>query len=277
MLNRIASETQITHGRRLWLYLLCAAIMLFLVTPSLIVIPMSFSDSRYLEFPPQAWSFRWYENYFGSIEWMDATRVSFTAAVLTVLVATPMGTAAAYALHVSRFRISGAINAIMLTPIMVPVILIAIGVFFLYARLGLNNSIPGLVLAHSLMAIPFVVITVAAGLKSYDMNQEMVARSLGASRLKAFLTVTLPQIRFSIISGALFAFIVSLDEVVIALFISGGDKATITRRMFNALRDEIDPTIAAISTVLIAVSILLLALAQIFGQKKETRAQIQEG
>lgn len=277
MLNAVASETQITHGRRLWLYLLCAAIMLFLITPSLIVIPMSFSDSRYLEFPPQAWSLRWYENYFGSVEWMDATRVSFTAAVLTVAAATPIGTAAAYGLHVSKFRLSGAINAMMLTPIMVPVILIAIGVFFLYARLGLNNTILGLVMAHSLMAIPFVVITVAAGLKSYDMNQEMVARSLGASRLKAFLTVTLPQIKFSIISGALFAFIVSLDEVVIALFISGGEKATITRRMFNALRDEIDPTIAAISTVLIAVSILLLTLAQIFGQKKESRTQIQEG
>ena len=276
MLNKAASETQITHARRLWLYLLCTAIMIFLITPSLIVIPMSVSDSRYLEFPPQVWSLRWYENYFGSVEWMDATRISFSAAVLTVLVATPMGTAAAYGLHVSRFRFSGAIHAILLTPIMVPVILIAIGVFFLYARLGLNNTILGLVLAHTLMALPFVVITVAAGLKSYDMNQEMVARSLGASRLKAFLTVTLPQIRFSIISGGLFAFIVSLDEVVIALFISGGDKATITRRMFNALRDEIDPTIAAISTVLIVISILLLILAQVFGQKKEKRAQVQE-
>jgi putative spermidine/putrescine transport system permease protein len=119
------------------------------------------------------------------------------------------------------------------------------------------------VLAHSALAIPLVVITVASRLKSYDMNQEMVARSLGASRPRAFLTVTLPQIRIAVISGALLAFISSLDEVVIALFIAGGDKATLTRRMFNALRDEIDPTIASISTLLILLSVLLLALSQI--------------
>ncbi len=159
---------------------------------------------------------------------------------------------------------------------MVPVILIAIGVFFLYAKLGLNNTIPGLVMAHSMLALPFVLITVSAGLKTYDMNQEMVARSLGASRLKAFLTVTLPQIRFSIISGALLAFITSLDEVVVALFISGGENATLTRRMFNALRDEIDPTIAAISTILIAVSVLALVLAQILGQQRQQVYRPQE-
>lgn len=277
MLARPASETQVTHGQRLWLYVLCGLIMMFLMLPSLIVIPMSFSDSRYLEFPPQDWGLRWYRNYFGSIEWMDATRISLSAAVLTVLVATPVGTAAAYGLHVARLRYGGAINALMLMPIMVPVILIAVGVFFLYARLGLNNTLLGLVLAHSMMAIPFVLITTAAGLRSYDMNQELVARSLGASRFWAFCTVTLPQIRFSIISGALFAFIVSLDEVVVALFISGGERATLTRRMFAALRDEIDPTISAISTLLIVVSVVLLAASQFFGQRRSVRAQVQEG
>ncbi|NQV44268.1 MAG: ABC transporter permease, partial [Rhodospirillales bacterium] len=255
----------------------CILIMLFLIVPSLIVVPMSFSDSKYLEFPPENWSLRWYEAYVMSVEWMDATRISFSAAFLTLLVATPMGTAAAYGLHVSRTRFSSTINALLLTPIMVPVILIAIGTFFLYAKLGLNNTLVGLVMAHSMMALPFVLITVSAGLKSYDMNQEMVARSLGASRLWAFLTVTLPQIKFSVISGALFAFIVSLDEVIIALFISGGEKATLTRRMFNALRDQIDPTIAAISSLLIFMSILLLVLTQILGKKQETRHQVQEG
>ncbi len=277
MFNAPASETQITHGQRLWLYIFCILIMLFLIVPSLIVVPMSFSDSKYLEFPPENWSLRWYEAYVTSVEWMDATKISFSAAFLTLLFATPMGTAAAYGLHVSRTRFSGAINALLLTPIMVPVILIAIGTFFLYAKLGLNNTLVGLVMAHSMMALPFVLITVSAGLKSYDMNQEMVARSLGASRLWAFLTVTLPQIKFSVISGALFAFIVSLDEVIIALFISGGEKATLTRRMFNALRDQIDPTIAAISSLLIFMSILLLVLTQILGKKQETRHQAQEG
>ncbi len=153
-------------------------------------------------------------------------------------------------------------------PLMVPVILVAIGVFYLYARLGLNYTITGLVLAHTVLAIPFVVVTVTSGLKTYDMNQEMVARSLGASRPRAFMMITLPQIRFSVITGALFAFITSLDEIIIAMFISGGENATLPRRMFNALRDQIDPTIAAISTCLIAVSILALVLVQLFGTRR---------
>lgn len=276
MFNSPASETQITHGQRLWLYIICAAVMVFLILPSLIVVPMSFSDSQYLEFPPRNWGLRWYEAYVTSVDWMDSTKVSFSAAFLTVLAATPIGTAAAYGLHVGRMRHTGLINALLLTPIMVPVILIAIGMFFLYAKLGLNNTLFGLVLAHTMMAIPFVLITVSAGLKSYDMNQERVARSLGASRIYAFLSITLPQIKFSVISGALFAFIVSLDEVVIALFISGGENSTITRRMFNALRDQIDPTIASISTLLIFLSIFLLVLTQILGRKQENKHRVQE-
>ncbi len=266
-----ASDTQITHLQRLWLYLFCGLVMGFLILPSLIVIPMSFSDSVYLEFPPQEWSLRWYETYFGSVEWRDATVVSFKVAFLTLLVATPIGTAAAYGLHVSQFRITVLIQTALTMPLMVPIILVSIGVFYLYARLGLNYTIIGLVLAHTVLAIPFVLVTVTSGLKTYDMNQEMVARSLGASRLRAFLTITLPQIRFSVISGALFAFITSLDEVIVAMFISGGENATLTRRMFNALRDQIDPTIAAISTCLIVVSVVLLQFVQAVG-KNETRS-----
>ena len=151
---------------------------------------------------------------------------------------------------------------------MVPVILIAIGVFFAYTKLKLNNSMTGLVLAHSTLALPMVLIVISAGLRSYDMNQERVARSLGASRLKAFFIVTLPQIRFSVITGALLAFIVSLDEVIVALFITGGKMSTITRSMFLALRDQIDPTIASISTIMVLITSVALLLAQIFGQSK---------
>jgi len=274
--SKPASETQITHGQRIWLYLLCGLTMFFLMAPTLLVIPMSFSDSRFLTFPPEAYSLRWYENYLYSIEWMDATRISFIAAILTVLVAVPVGTAAAYALRVSGVRYAQLMQMLLTTPIMVPIILISVGIFFVYARVGLNNTILGLVLAHSMLALPFVLITVSAGLKTYDMNQELVARSLGASRLKAFFTVTLPQIRFSIISGSLLAFLTSLDEIVVAMLISGGENATLTRRMFNALRDQIDPTIASISTLLIAVSVLLLVLAQMFGQQKQRSYRPQE-
>lgn len=265
-LSRPASDTQITHGRRLWLYAVGGLVMLFLVIPSLIVIPMSFSDSQYLSFPPQAWSLRWYENYFGSLEWMQATWTSLKAGVLTMLVATPLGTLAAYGLHVSRTRLGGLAMLVLAMPIMMPLILIGIGVFNVYVHLGLLNTLPGVVIAHSMLALPLVVLVVASGLKSYDMNQELAACSLGASRPRAFLLVTLPQIRFSVVTAALLAFLTSFDEVIVALFVSGGQNSTLTRNMFLALRDQIDPTIAAISTVMIVVTSLLLLVSQLFGR-----------
>jgi putative spermidine/putrescine transport system permease protein len=261
-------ELPIPHARRLWLYAVAALVLAFLMAPSLIIIPMSFSDSAFLQFPPPAWSLRWYHAYFDSVEWREATLVSVKAALLTTLVATPLGTAAGYALHAGQFRLAWAIQAVLAVPLIVPVILIGIGAFFLYAWLGINNSIGGLVLAHTVLAIPLVAITVLSGLKSYDMNQELVARSLGANRLRAFLFITMPQIRFSIVSGALFAFNTSFDEAVVSFFISGGETSTLTRRMFSALRDQIDPTIAAISTCLIILSVLLITLAQLLGRKR---------
>ena len=267
-LDSPASETQITHRRRIWLYIVAALVIVFLVVPTFIVIPMSFSASQYLEFPPKTWGFRWYENYFGSTEWMTATWVSVKVAVLTVIFTTPIATMAAYGLFVSKIRLSRFIFILLITPMMVPVVLIAIGVFFAYTKVKLNNTILGLVLAHSVLALPMVLIVVSAGLRSYDMNQERVARSLGASRLKAFFMITLPQIRFSVITGALLAFIVSFDEVIVALFISGGKMSTITRSMFLALRDQIDPTIASISTVMVLITSVALILPKILGQSQ---------
>ncbi|SLN66454.1 Inner membrane ABC transporter permease protein YdcV [Roseovarius litorisediminis] len=261
-----ASETQITHGQRLWLYAFAILIMILLVTPTLIVIPMSFSDSQYLEFPPEKWSLRWYDNYFSSPEWMQATVTSLKAAFLTMLVATPVGVVAAYGLHTSRIALVRLAFMLLITPMMVPVVLVAIGAFYAFVKLNLLYSLTGLVLAHSILALPLVVIVTGSALKSYDMNQELAARSLGAPRWKAFVTVTLPQIRFAVVTAALLAFLTSFDEVVIAMFISGGDNPTLTRNMFNALRDQIDPTIAAISTIMIVVTSLMMVLAQLFGR-----------
>ena len=265
-LSSPASETQVTHGQRLWLYVLSAIIMVLLVTPTLIVIPMSFSDSQYLEFPPETWSLRWYQNYFGSAEWMQATATSFKAAILTMLVATPVGVIAAYGLHTSQVAWVRATFVLLITPMMVPVVLIAIGSFYVFVKLKLLYSLTGLVLAHSILALPLVIIVAGSALKSYDMNQEMAARSLGAPRWKAFLTITLPQIRFAVVTSALLSFLTSFDEVVVAMFISGGDNPTLTRNMFNALRDQIDPTIAAISTIMIIVTSVMMILAQLFGR-----------
>jgi putative spermidine/putrescine transport system permease protein len=150
----------------------------------------------------------------------------------------------------------------------VPVILIGIGVFYAYVKLKLVNSMLGLVLAHSMLAIPVVMLVVASALKSFDLDQELVARSLGASRIKAFWMVTLPQIKFSVVTGAVLAFLTSFDEIIVSLFVSGGDNSTLTRNMFNALRDQVDPTIAAISTLIVLVTTILLVITQYVGRSK---------
>jgi len=267
-LARAATETQITHRARLWLYLLAALVMVFLIVPTLIVVPMSFSASQYLEFPPRQWSLRWYENYFGSASWLQATATSLKAGALTAVLATPLGTLAAYGLFVSRLRWAGIVFALLITPLIVPVILVAIAVFYAYVQLKLVNTLAGIVLAHSVLAIPLVLLIVTSALKSYDMSQEMAARSLGASRPRAFLTVTLPQIRFAVVTGAILSFLTSFDEIIVAMFVSGGANSTLTRNMFASLRDQIDPTIAAISTVMILITSVLLALSQLFGKRE---------
>ena len=273
--NRHVSETQIKVKDRLWLYVFSGLILFLLIVPSLIVIPMSFSDSQYLEFPPKNFSWRWYENYFfswkvenGFNDWMAATWTSIKVAILTIFVATPIGTMAAYGLINSNAKIRSILFPIMISPMMVPVILVAIGLFYFFVQFKMVNSIPGLVLGHSLVALPLVLIIVLSALKNYDMNQEKVARSLGATRLRAFMEITLPQIKFSIISASLIAFLTSFDEIIISLFVAGGDNSTITRSMFLALRDQIDPTIAAISTILIIISSGLLLISQMFGKQK---------
>lgn len=265
--NKPASDTQIPHRNRLWLYVTAGIVMVALVAPTLVVIPMSFSASQYLEFPPSTWSLRWYQEYLESSKWMRATVTSLQVGTLTMLVATPLGTAAAYALFVSGHRAAKALFMFLITPMIVPVILIAIGTFYAYGRVGLNNTISGLVLAHTVLAAPLVMIIITSALRSYDLNQERVARSLGATRLKAFFVITLPQIQFSVITAALLAFLTSFDEVIISIFVSGGVNATLTKHMFSALRDYIDPTIAAISTIMVVISTVLLIATQFMGKR----------
>ena len=262
-----ASETQITHGQRLWLYCLAVIIMCLLVIPTVIVIPMSFSDSQYLEFPPQTWSLRWYHEYLDTPRWMNATVTSFKVASLTMLVATPFGTMAAYGLFVSGSRLGKMVFFMLMTPMIVPVILIAIGTFYVFGKLGLVNSILGLVLAHTVLSVPIVMIIITSALRTYDLNQERVAQSLGSTRLRAFFEITLPQLKFSILTAALLAFLTSFDEVIISIFLSGGGNSTLTKQMFSALRDYIDPTIAAISTLMILLSTGLMLGLQFIGDK----------
>ncbi len=239
----------------------CGLVLLFLILPVLIIVPMSFSSARFLSFPPPSLSLRWYQEFLGNAGWMQATRVTLTVAGLTVLIATPLGVAAAYAINSSSLRIMRWIHLTLMLPLVVPIIIVAVGIFFVYARVGLIATMPGLVLANVMLALPYVITSVVAGFRSFDATQEMVARSLGMNRFRSFLAVTLPQIKASVLTGAIFAFISALDETVVGLFISGGQYQPLTKRMFTSLRDEIDPTIAAISTLMTAASFMLVLLA----------------
>ena len=181
MLSDPVTPTQITRGQRLWLYALVTLIALFLVVPCLLVIPMSFSGGTYLEFPPKSLSLRWYQAVLGSPEWRQATLTSLNSAGPTTVIATVLGTAAAWGIHQRSTVFSQGLRGLFMLPMLVPLILVAIGLFFLFSRLGLNGTLTGLVLAHTMLAIPFVVIAVGNGLSSYDMSQHMVAQSLGAN------------------------------------------------------------------------------------------------
>ncbi|WP_423823138.1 ABC transporter permease [Salinisphaera sp. SPP-AMP-43] len=253
--------------RRLILGAYVVGVLLFLIVPVLIVIPMSFSDARFITFPPPDFSLRWYDAFFSSSEWLKATQTSLTVAVLATLIATPLGVAAAYAVENTHHWSMRYVRVILMLPLMIPLIIVAAGLFLAFAKTGLWASITGLVLANVMLSLPFVVTSVGAGLQGFDKSQEMVARSLGMNRLRAFFAVVLPQIKPSVISGAIFAFIWSLDETIVALFISGGSNQTLTKVMFTRLRDEIDPTIAAISTMLIVGTLTLTAFAALLRRR----------
>jgi putative spermidine/putrescine transport system permease protein len=248
-------ESHVSHRTRIWLYVLVGLVIFYLVAPTLIVVPVSFTSTTSLAFPPPDWSTRWYEAFFGQEKWLAATWVSLRVAFGTMILATVTGIAASYALHVSGFRLTNLVRSTLISPLAVPSILIAIGIFFVYARIGgMLNTITGLILAHSVVAMPFVILTMSAGFNSYDMTQEMVARSLGANRFKAFMTVTLPQLKFSVATSMLLAFLVSFDELIISLMISSGPIATLPRVTFATLRDDVDPTLAAVSTIMLIVT-----------------------
>ncbi len=245
---------------RLSLVAFAVLVLVFSMLPVLVIVPVSFSDARFLTFPPPGYSLRWYDAFISNPTWVEAAKTSLLVAFLTVCVTTPLGVAASYAIHNSSHWSMRYLRVVLMLPLMVPIIIVAVGVFFIYAHIGLLNSVTGLVLADVMLGLPYVVTAVTAGLQGFDPAQEMVARSLGMNRLRSFLAVTLPQIKASVISGAIFAFIQALDETIVALFISGGDNQTLTKQMFTTLRDEIDPTIAAVSTLLTTASFTLVLM-----------------
>jgi putative spermidine/putrescine transport system permease protein len=253
-------------GRYL-LYLLCALIFVYLVLPIFVIIPISFSASKYLQFPPQGFSLQWYDQFFHGRNWMAATLRSFQVAVLTAFLATVLGTMASLALVRGEFPGKRLLYGLIISPLIVPVIIAAVAVYYVFAFFRMVGTIWALVLAHTALALPFVVVNVTATLQGFDVTLERAALSLGANRLVTFLRVILPLTWPGIFSGALFAFITSFDEVVVAIFLAGATP-TLPKQMWDGIRVAINPTISAAASLLITLSVVLLLVLQVFSRGK---------
>lgn len=234
-------------------------VLVFLALPTLAVIPMAFSSAELLIFPPPGFSVRWFETFFKRPEWYGAAVNSFVVALCTTALATAIGTAAAMALSRGGLRLKGLLGVFFMLPMMVPAIVTGVALYRSYAAWGMAGTIPGLVLAHTVVALPFVVINVSAVLNRMDWRLEQAARSLGASAIQAFRRVTFPIVRPGVLAGALFAFLTSFDEVVISLFMTGVDTVTLPVQMWTGIRFEINPIVAAVSVMLVLMSGLVFS------------------
>ena len=248
---------------------LCVFVLIYLLVPILAIIPLSFSSSSFLAYPMPGWSLQWYENLFTSAEWVRAAKNSFIVAPAATLIATVLGTAAAVGLARGNFPGKGLVMALLVAPMVVPVVVVAVACYLFFARLGLADSYTGLIVVHAALGAPFVVTTVLATLQGFNHNLVRASLSLGAGPLKTFFKVTLPVIAPGVISGALFAFATSFDEVVVTLFIAGPEQSTLPRQMFTGIRENINPTIAAAATLLILfTTALMLVLEWLRGRRR---------
>lgn len=234
----------------------------FLIAPILVVFPIAFTSTSSLQFPPPGYSLQWFAQYLTSPVWISATVRSFGVAFATAFCATVLGGLAALALARSQSRWNGPIFALILAPMVVPRIVIAVGLFYLMAQMGLVATDTGLVIGHTLLAIPYCFITIGAVLKSYDWRLNEAAETLGAGRFTVMRRITLPLLRGGVISAALFAFVTSFDELTIAIFISGGLKTTLPKQMWDDMFLQLNPTLAAVSVVVLAIVTLILIVAQ---------------
>ena len=250
-----------TVSERIWFYthrILCGLILIFLITPILAIVPLSFSESSFLVYPIQGFSLRWYESLLNSPSWMLGLKNTLIVAPIATFLAMVLGTLAALGFNHANFRGKAFLMSLLISPMVVPVVIVGVAAYLFFAPLGLANNLLLLILMHAVLGVPFVVITVLATLEGFNQNLYKAALSLGASPMRAFFKVTLPIIAPGVISGGLFAFGTSFDEVVMTLFIAGPDQYTIPRVMFSGIRENLSPAIAAVATLLILCSIVML-------------------
>ncbi|MHA1553584.1 MAG: ABC transporter permease [Alphaproteobacteria bacterium] len=258
------------------LRVVAGAVLFFLMMPIIVIIPLSFNSEPFFSFTPGmlafeqgAYSLRWYNSILENPNWILAIKNSFIIGFFSTIVATVLGTMAAVGLASSDMPFKRLITALLLSPMIVPLIIIAAGMFFFYTRFNLVGTYLGLIIAHAALGVPFVIVTVTATLVGFDRALYNAGLSLGAGPLRAFRDITLPLIRPGVIAGALFAFVTSFDEVVLVLFLAGPDQRTIPRQMFSGLREQINPTILAVATLLVVVSALLLLTRELLRRRSD--------
>ena len=235
----------------------------FLIIPTLVVIPMSFGSGEFLEFPPHDLSLRWYERYVTDEDWIGPTVFSLKVALLTTVAAVAIGVPASLALVRGSLPGRAVVSALIMTPLIAPIIITALGTYFFLARLRLVGSVPGFVIAHTVLAVPYVVLITTAVLRGFDDRLETAALSLGASRARALLRITLPITLPGFLTAAVFAFLTSFDEATVSLFISGVGGKTLPMKLFEGISDALTPVVAVVSTLLILLSVALLGSIEI--------------
>ncbi|WP_421989776.1 ABC transporter permease [Roseococcus sp.] len=259
----------VDRGLRWLLLAVCALVMAFLLLPVLAVIPLSFNDGSFLTYPMVGFSLRWYEDFMNSPRWLPALRNSLAIGSVATVIATVLGTAAALGLDRMGGLSRQIMSALFLMPVVVPVVVIGSSLYALFASIGLTGTYLGLVVAHALLGVPFVVITVSATLTGFDRGLLRAALSLGATPWQAFRRVTLPLILPGVVSGAIFAFATSFDEIVVTLFLAGPQQRTLPLQMFDGVREQISPTITAAATLLFLVSITVVGMVELLRRRSE--------
>lgn len=243
-------------------------VLIVLVLPIVVIVPMSFTSTSFLIFPPEGFSLRWYAEYFGRRDWTGPTILSFQVAAGVAVLSTIIATPAAFGLVRGRFWEKRLMHTVILMPMVIPVIISAIAVYFVLAQFKLVGTTVGLILAHTVLALPRQILVISAVVRGFDRSLELAAMSLGASRMKTFWFVTLPLLSHGIFAGAVVAFVTSFDEVIIAIFISGTSAVTLPRRMWDSVRLEYDPIIAAASSLLITFAVVVVCIGGLLQRSK---------
>ncbi len=274
-------------GERIWFYsfkVICGLIFFFLIAPIVIIIPLSFNAQDFftftkemLAFDPAGYSLKHYRDFFTNSDWTSAIYNSVRIAPMATFLSVGLGTLAAIGLSQPHVPFKRLITAILISPMIVPLVISAAGMYFFFSRIGLQGTYWGVVLAHAVLGIPFVIITVTATLVGFDKSLTRAAANLGANPIVTFWRVQMPLILPGVISGGLFAFITSFDEVVVVLFVGSSAQKTLPWQMFTGLREQISPTILAVATVLVALSILLLTVVELLRRRTERIRGVSPG